>query len=161
MQEQWGTDLEIVIKVLQISLAPAFLLAAVASLLNVLTSRFARTVDRSRELQKLFPSLEYTDRIKTLIELRAIAKRKKLVRISILFSILAAVVICLMVVLLFLMGLTSFSKAEIVIGMFAVSMVLIACSLCALLIETGFASHEVDVPLAQLEQMLDSASASD
>jgi ABC-type transporter Mla maintaining outer membrane lipid asymmetry permease subunit MlaE len=150
MQEQWGQDLEIVVKVLQVSLAPAFLLAAIASLLNVYTTRLARIVDRSRELQKLLPDAVDEARAKTLSELRMVAKRKKLVRASLLLSILAAVVICLMVGLLFLMGLTSFSRAEIVIAMFAVAMALIAASLVGLLAETGLASHDIDVAIDDL-----------
>jgi Protein of unknown function (DUF2721) len=147
MQEQWGRDLEIVIKVLQVSLAPAFLLVAIASLLNVYTTRLARIVDRSRELQKELPESEAKARAKIIGELLVVAKRKKLVRVSLLFSISAAVVICLMVGILFVMGLTSFSRAEIVIGMFALAMALIAASLGALLFETGLASHDVEISL--------------
>jgi ABC-type transporter Mla maintaining outer membrane lipid asymmetry permease subunit MlaE len=161
MQEQWGQDLEIVVKVLQISLAPAFLLAAIASLLNVYTTRLARIVDRSRELQKLLPDTVNEARTKTLSELRMVAKRKKLVRASLLLSILAAVVICLMVGLLFLMGLTSFSRAEIVIGMFAVAMALIAASLVGLLAETGLASHDIDVAIDDLAGSDNPAAASE
>jgi ABC-type multidrug transport system permease subunit len=150
MQEQWGSDLEIVIKVLQVSLAPAFLLAAIASLLNVYTTRLARIVDRSRELQKALPATTGGAREKIVSELIVVAKRKKLVRGSLVLSIIAAVVICLMVGLLFLMGLTSFSRAEIVIGMFAVAMGLIAFSLCALLAETGLASHDIDVSIGDV-----------
>lgn len=152
MQEQWGSDLEIVVKVLQISLAPAFLLAAIASLVNVYTTRLARIVDRSRELQKALPGSAGEARQNFVSELRMVAKRKKLVRASLLLSILAAVVICLMVGLLFLMGLTSFSRAEIVIAMFAVAMVLVAGSLGGLLAETGLASHDIDVRLEEFAE---------
>jgi len=146
MRPQWGSELETVIGVLQISLAPAFLLAAIASLLNVYTTRLGRIVDRARELQRnLAAAANVESRRPIREELRQIARRKKLVRLSLLMTIGAAVVICLMVGVLFIMGLTSFSRADIVIAMFAVSMALLAVSLCALLAETGIASIDADI----------------
>ena len=52
MDGKFGPDLASVISVLQTALTPAFLLVAVGSLLNVLTGRLARIVDRSRDLQR-------------------------------------------------------------------------------------------------------------
>lgn len=144
MQEQWGSDLEIVIRVLQTAIAPAFLLAAIASLLNVLTTRLARTVDRSRELQKHLADPTLANRQEMHAELRVVGKRKRIAHIAIMLSIAASVTICVMAGLLFLMGLTSFSAATLIISMFTVAMGLLACSLCALLWETGLAVHEVD-----------------
>jgi hypothetical protein len=145
MQEQWGSDLETVISVLQVSLAPAFLLAAIASLLNVYTGRLSRIVDRGRQLRRDLGDAALDARAPILAEMRQIRRRKKLVRLSLLLTIGAAVVVCLMVGILFIMGLTSFSRAEIVIAMFALSMALLAISLAALLAETGIASHEADL----------------
>lgn len=147
MQAQWGADLETVIGVLQVSLAPAFLLAAIASLLNVYTTRLGRIVDRARELRdKLATSGDQEFYAPIRAELQQIRRRKKLIRLSLLMTIGAAVVICLMVGILFIMGLTSFSRADVVIAMFAIAMGLIAVSLCALLAETGIATYEIDAP---------------
>lgn len=146
MQEQWGTDLEVVIRVLQTAMAPAFLLAALASLLNVLTTRLARVIDRSRELQRNFIVATSAEQDGLRQELRLISRRKKLCRASIMLAVLGAIVICFIVALLFLMGLSSFSMATLVIWMFALAMALVAASLAALLWETGLAAHEVGVP---------------
>lgn len=146
MHAQWGADLEEVIAVLQISLAPAFLLAAIASLLNVYTTRLGRIIDRARQLHRDMAAAEDADARRSIREeLRQIAMRRKLVRLSLLMAIGAAVVICLMVGVLFVMGLTSFSRAEIVIAMFAISMALLAVSLGALLAETGVASNDTEL----------------
>ena len=53
MHPEFGPNLTVVISVLQTALTPAFLLVAVGSLLNVLTGRLSRIVDRSRDLQQL------------------------------------------------------------------------------------------------------------
>jgi hypothetical protein len=146
LQEQWGGDLEVVVRVLQTALTPAFLLAAVASLLNVLTTRLARAVDRSRELQRSLGESAGKERQAIRDELAIIGKRKRLSRISILFSVTGAVVICIMVALLFLMGISAFSMAELIVSMFTLAMGLIAFALIALLWETTLAAHEVDIP---------------
>ncbi|MEY3833713.1 MAG: hypothetical protein RLZZ130_1191, partial [Pseudomonadota bacterium] len=54
MDGKFGPDLAAVISVLQTALTPAFLLVAVGSLLNVLTGRLSRIVDRSRDLQRQY-----------------------------------------------------------------------------------------------------------
>jgi MFS family permease len=147
VQEQWGSDLEAVIRVMQIAIAPAFLLAAVASLLNVLTGRLARVVDRSREVNRLLRT-EDCDYVRSLRpELAILSRRKRLIRASMLANVAAAIIICLMSGLLFVMGLTSYSQASLIIGMFAVAMVMVALSLIALLGETGLAGTE-DEPQA-------------
>lgn len=151
MQEQWGSDLETVIRVLQTAMAPAFLLAAVASLLGVLTNRLARAVDRSRELQNLYRRASPSERGVLRKELELLVRRKRLIRRSILLNISGAVTICLMAGLLFLMGLTQYSQAELIIGLFALAMGLIAVGLGALLRETTIAVDESDVAFDRLD----------
>jgi hypothetical protein len=146
LQEQWGGDLEVVVRVLQTALTPAFLLAAVASLLNVLTTRLARAVDRSRELQRSLGESTGKERQAIRSELVIIGKRKQLVRLSIQLSVTGAVVVCAMVAMLFFMGISPFSMAELIVSMFIVAMGLIAFALIALLWETTLAAHEVDMP---------------
>ncbi len=143
MQEQWGAELEVVIRVLQIALAPAFLLAAISGLLNVVTGRLARVVDRTREVQDALVSAEPERRATLTAELSTLSRRRTLVRRSMQLSVAAGMVICLMVALLFVMGLAQFSMASIIIAMFSVAMGLIAASLGALLMETGLAGQEV------------------
>jgi hypothetical protein len=58
--------------------------------------------------------------------------------------------ICLVIALLFVMGLTALSMPELIAALFVLAMVLIAGSFCALLYETGFAG----VQLTQLHDKL-------
>lgn len=157
MQEQWGSDLEMVIRVLQTAMAPAFLLAAVASILGVLTNRLARAVDRSRDLQGRYRAAAAAERIAIRAELELLVRRKRLVRWAMIFSVSGAVTICIMAGLLFLMGLTSYSQAEVIIGLFAVAMGLIALGLGALLRETTIAADESDVAFDRLDAQEDGA----
>jgi hypothetical protein len=157
MQEQWGSDLEMVIRVLQTAMAPAFLLAAVASILGVLTNRLARAVDRSRELQGRYRAAAAAERIFIRQELELLVRRKRLVRRAMIFNVSGAVTICIMAGLLFVMGLTSYSQAEVIIALFAVAMGLIALGLGTMLRETTIAVDESDVAFDRLDAQEDGA----
>ncbi|HMU21763.1 MAG TPA: DUF2721 domain-containing protein, partial [Sphingorhabdus sp.] len=67
---QWGVELESVIRVVQTALTPAFLLVAVGSLLNVLTGRLSRIVDRSRRLEEKHAQVSGKDLVNLVLELR-------------------------------------------------------------------------------------------
>ncbi|MCZ8172772.1 MAG: DUF2721 domain-containing protein [Brevundimonas sp.] len=151
MQEQWGAELEVVIRVLQIALAPAFLLAAIASLLSVLTGRLARAVDRSHAVQAMLPVQSASQTKSLRDELAVLIRRKRLIQWSMQLCVAGGVTICAVVALLFVMGLAQFSAASLIVGMFALAMGLIAASLVALLIETSLAAHEVMVDLSDGE----------
>ena len=51
---QW--DINAIAQVIEISIAPVFLLAGISGLLMVMTNRLARTIDRSRSLQAAITS---------------------------------------------------------------------------------------------------------
>ena len=140
MQEQWGADLEAIIRVMQAALAPAFLLASVTGLLNVFTGRLGRAIDRSRELQRLVPAATAAERAALTVELDIVTRRKRLIRGSMLLSVTAAVIICTLIALLFVMGLSRLSVAWLIVLMFAASTGLIASSLLVLLWETSLAA---------------------
>lgn len=151
MQEQWGPDLQAVIAVLQTALTPAFLLVALGSLLNILTGRLSRIVDRSRELQNRHAGTKGMEHDRLVAELRVMEKRMKVVGLSILFGVLSAVTVCLMIGLLFLMGLTSFSKAWIVVAVFMSSLGLMASALMLFVREVQLATHAIHIPEEYLE----------
>ena len=111
MDGKFGPDLASVISVLQTALTPAFLLVAVGSLLNVLTGRLARIVDRSRDLQRQYADNDGPAHELVVRELRITKKRISVVGSSILLAVLSAISVCAEIAVLFLMGLTQFSAA--------------------------------------------------
>jgi hypothetical protein len=84
-------------KTIQLVVAPVFLLTAVAAILNVLTSRLARAVDRRRVLEEHLP--EYIDarRDDALRELRMLNRRIELVLWSVALAVLAGLLVCLLI----------------------------------------------------------------
>ncbi len=148
---QWGVELEAVIRVVQTALTPAFLLVAVGSLLNVLTGRLSRIVDRSRDLVEKHAQASGKDLVIVVRELRLLEKRMWVVGRSILLAVLAAVCVCLMIGLLFLMGLTDYSAVETIVAVFILALVLLAGALTAFVREVWLATYAIKVPKEYLE----------
>ncbi len=151
MTPEFGPELDAVIAVLQTALTPAFLLVAVGSLLNILTGRLSRIIDRSRDLQDRHATTEGPAHDRLVSELRMTEKRMRVVGGSILLGVLSAVTVCAMIGLLFLMGLSEFSMAWVVVAVFMLALVLMAGSLILFVREIYLATHAIYVPEEYLE----------
>ena len=151
MDDKFGPDLAAVISVLQAALTPAFLLVAVGSLLNVLTGRLSRIVDRSRDLQRQYAETEGQAHERVVTELRIIEKRMRVVGSSILCAVLSAISVCIMIVVLFVMGLTNFSAAWIAVAVFMLALALLSACLFQFVHEIRLATYAIYVPEEYLE----------
>ena len=60
---------------IQLALAPVFVLVAIGNIMNILTTRLGRMVDRSRHLQMLHAGTKGTEHDAVVIEMRHIDKR--------------------------------------------------------------------------------------
>jgi MFS family permease len=151
MEPKFGPELGVVVSVLQTALTPAFLLVAVGSLLNVLTGRLSRIVDRSRDLQRQHAETEGEAHERVVSELRIIERRMRVVGSSILLAVLAAITVCIMIGLLFLMGLSDISGAAAVVAVFMVALALLSASLLQFVHEIRLATYAIYVPEKYLE----------
>src|SRR5690242_12590657 len=90
-------------KVIQLSIAPVFLLTAIGTLLNVLSNRLARVVDRGRRLTEKLADLK-DDAIKPAMndELQRLIRRRALVNRAITFGTGAALLVCILIATAFL-----------------------------------------------------------
>ena len=119
-----------IVTVLQTAMAPAFLLVALGSMLNIFTGRLARIIDRSRLMQDRFLETEGVEHILCVNELRDLQMRIKYVNSAIYFSVVSAIVVCILIGLLFAMGLTNYPLlAEIVAGAFIAAVLLLSVAL--------------------------------
>jgi hypothetical protein len=119
-----------IVTVLQTAMAPAFLLVALGSMLNIFTGRLARIIDRSRLIQRRYLETEGDEHLLCVSELRDLQLRIKYVNSAIYFSVLSALVVCILIGLLFVMGLTSNPVlAEIVAGAFIIAVMLLSIAL--------------------------------
>ena len=151
MGGKFDPDLAAVISVLQTALTPAFLLVAVGSLLNVLTGRLSRIVDRSRDLQRQYADTEGTAHDRVVSELRIIEKRMRVVGSSILYAVLSAISVCVEIAMLFLMGLSQFSAAWVAVAVFMLALALLSACLFQFVREIRLATYAIYVPEEYLE----------
>ena len=90
-------------QIIQLSIAPVFLLTGVGTQMGVLTHRLARIIDRSRNLENLVHvhGTEYlTEHVQ--LELEELYKRSHLINRAITLSSSCALLICLVIASLFL-----------------------------------------------------------
>ncbi len=88
--------------VIQLAVAPVFLMAGISGLLNVLTNRLARIIDRARiiegQLEKMADGPVHLDRRQRLL---IFSRRARLVNYAITLCTACASMICLVIIALF------------------------------------------------------------
>jgi hypothetical protein len=114
-------------KVIQLAVAPVFLLTAISTLITALNNRLGGIIDRRRIVQdRLLNSREKLGASES--ELQQLSRRARLIYFAIFSAVLAALMICLVVAGAFLGALLSIEIARIVAIFFIFAMVaLIAC----------------------------------
>ena len=125
-----------IVTVLQTAMAPAFLLVGLGAMLALFAGRLARIIDRSRVLQDLFGQTEGKEHDLIVNELHDLQKRIKLVNSAIYLSVISAIVVCVLIGLLFTMGLVgNLPLDQVVAGAFLVAVILLSMALVQFLRE--------------------------
>lgn len=94
-------DLNPISNVIQLSVAPVFLLTGIGALLGVMANRLARIVDRARELEIKAAESAPPERDRREQELATMARRARLINRAITLHVLAALLVCAVIVGLF------------------------------------------------------------
>ena len=110
-------------RVIQLSVAPAFLLVAMGTLITILTTRLARIVDRRRVVQERLGSLTGEAVEQQEQEMTQLLRRGNLIYFAILFAVLGALLVCLVVGGTFLGALLSVALSKLVAGLFVLAMI--------------------------------------
>lgn len=137
---------------IQLSLAPAFLLVATASILNVVTGRLARVVDRARDLQRAHAETEGLAHERVVTELRRLDRRMDVINWSIALCTACGIVVCVLVALLFVAGTAREDLSLFIAATFSLAMVLMTAGLVAFLVEVRLAIKTIHVPMELLER---------
>lgn len=108
--------------VIQLSVAPVFLLTAIATMINAMSGRLGRIIDRRRLIQDRFQKADelHADQIR--LELEMLIRRSRLIYLGILFSVLAALFICLVVAGAFVGALVEVELSKLVAVVFILAM---------------------------------------
>ncbi|MDG0969567.1 MAG: DUF2721 domain-containing protein [Porticoccaceae bacterium] len=138
-----------VIEIIQLALTPVFLIVGIGQLLNVVTNRVARIIDRARWLNNHNSHINQHNDSKTK-ELAILDKRLKFANWAITFLTGAAVIICLDIVLLIANGLINTDLAQAVLILFITSIASITGGLFSFFIEVSLATATLKVNLKQI-----------
>ncbi len=136
---------------IQLALAPVFVLVALGNILNLLSTRMGRVVDRSRELQTRYPMTQGAEHDAIVREIRILDHRIILINRAIVLLILAGVCVGLTVLILFvaeMFGVNVHAMAAIV---FIVSIGLLMWALLLVLRETQQSVAALRIPADYLE----------
>jgi hypothetical protein len=144
-------------QIIQLSVAPVFLLAGIGAFLNVSAMRLSRIVDRARAIEPLVRGSSGAERDCLIAELRALDKRMRLVSWGIFMSVLSALLVCAVIVLLFTANLLGAQFATVVALLFVASMVAIGAGFAIFLVETLVGSRAVRIRFDLLTRQVDEA----
>lgn len=122
-------------QVIQLAIAPVFLLTAIGTLIMVLTNRLARAVDRGRVLEDRLPSLRVSDATAACTELQQLARRIRLVYLAISLAVLSALFVCLLIASAFAGAFVATDLTRVVAVLFVLAMVALTGSLVVFLRE--------------------------
>lgn len=135
---------------IQLSIAPVFLLAGLAGLLNVVAHRLARVVDRVRRLESDVAGQAVHLGAKELKEFAILDRRMRLCHVAIALATAAALLICLVVMLLFIADIIAINLGMTVSLLFIAAMVSLTLGLLLFLAEVTIATRSVRVSDAYL-----------
>jgi len=121
--------------VIQLAVAPVFMLTAVGALINALNLRLGRAVDRRRVLEARLASLPGDEAADAREELAQIGRRIRFVYLSILFSVIAALFVCLLIVAAFAGAFVAVNLSRTIGAMFVLAMLALIAALLLFLRE--------------------------
>jgi hypothetical protein len=143
------------VEIIQLALAPIFLIVGIGTLVNVATGRVARVIDRARWFEDL--AREQPARIdrRAKHEIRTLNKRMRLANWSINFLIASALVICFDVILLMVNGLVSTSLDTAILVTFMISILFLTGGLIAFFFEVSLATASLKISATKFKQIND------
>lgn len=138
--------------VIQLAVAPVFLLSGIAAMLNVLSSRLARIVDRARVLESQFANAtpQAAEVLRT--SLRRLAKRARLASYGISLCTSSAILVSSVVIVLFLGSLLGLSVRTIIAALFIAAMLALTAGLICFLREIYLSTRYLRIGEPEPEQ---------
>jgi len=136
---------------IQLALGPVFLLTGIASILNVLTNRLGRVIDRARRIEAEIAGYDPAAKRRAVVELGMLGRRTTAAHWAIGLCTCSALFVCVVVALLFVDNFTPFSASILVAGLFIVAMALLIAGLLLFLFEVQVAMRSVRIRSGMLD----------
>jgi hypothetical protein len=140
-----------VAQTIQLALAPVFVLVAIGNIMNILSTRLGRVVDRSRVLQDMHAATSGADHDRVVREIRTVDRRIAMISRAIFALVLSGLTIGLCVALLFLEELLEVNLQQVAAGAFMLAIALLMFALTLFMRETRHATAVLRIPQTYLE----------
>jgi hypothetical protein len=141
----------VIAQTIQLALAPVFVLVAIGNMLNLLSSRLGRVVDRSRDLQGQHLATEGEEHDAVVLEIRLLDRRIGLIVRAFRLLVLSGLAIGTTVAILFLEELAQLELQVVAAGFFLAAIALLMWALTLFLRETQVAAQQLRIPRTYLE----------
>lgn len=130
--------------VIQLAVAPVFLLTGIAGLLGVMANRLGRITDRARVLERRLAITHHADVIEVLNqELGKLWRRIRLINHALTLGTLGALLVCVVIVTLFLSDVTTVDLSMGIVVLFVSAMLAIIGALLFFIREVYLATSTV------------------
>ncbi len=135
-----------IVHIIQLAVAPVFLIAGIGALLNVMTQRLARVIDRGRALEDQIAAEEEGEpRRRHVDELLALDRRMRRINYAISLSTLAALLVCAVIMMLFASELMGMEISRPIAMLFIGAMGALIAALVLFLMEISIAIKTIRV----------------
>jgi hypothetical protein len=137
-------SIQTIASVIQLAVAPVFLLAGIAGLLGVLSTRLGRIIDRTRVIERRVPQAKLDEQRALLrAETTLLWRRIALINWAIRLCVSGALAVCLVIMTLFVGEFVAFNIAALIAALFVAAMILIISGLVFLLREVSVATQHM------------------
>lgn len=126
--------------VIQLAVAPVFLLTGVGAILAVLINRLARVVDRFRVLERMLRETHKREHKAYQPEMARLARRSRLIHWAISLCTIGALLICMVIAALFIGSLMTVDLSGTVAALFIAAMLALIAGLLSFLREISLAT---------------------
>jgi hypothetical protein len=135
---------------IQLAVAPVFLLTGIGGILNVLTTRLGRVIDRARVIEAAIGGYPSERRTMALADLQALDRRMAVAHWAIALCTCSALLVCIVVAVLFIGEVAPMRGTAFVPLLFIAAMALLITGLLLFLYEIQIALGSVRVRAAGL-----------
>ena len=139
-----ATDVTTVAHVIQLAVAPVFLLTGIGAILNVITNRLARIVDRSRVLGNSDEQIKPAQNA----EMTLLTRRTRWINWAVSLCTVSALLVCIVVAALFVGAVTGFDPSRTVSLLFILAMFALISGLLCLLREIFLATGNLGLRIS-------------
>ena len=142
---QQDSGIAAIAHVIQLSVAPVFLLSGIGAMLAVMTNRLARVIDRARLLERELAATTPAEAAAIARQLATLSRRAKLVSWSITLCTITALLVCAVIATLFMGAFLRFDASVPVALLFVAAMVAFFLGLLSFLREIFLATANLRI----------------